>query len=112
MKTQVLKTYRSAYPSPIAFEEGDVVCLGDIDDEYPGWVRVTTADGNTGWAPLKYLELSGPKAAIANTGYSAKERNAEAGELVEALKQLDGWAWCLNIRGQYGWLPTAVLKHA
>ncbi|HBX36373.1 MAG TPA: hypothetical protein DEG76_03335 [Pseudohongiella sp.] len=59
MKVKVIKSYESAYPNPISFEVGEAVRLGEMDDEYPGWIRVTTADGNIGWAPLKYLVSSG-----------------------------------------------------
>ena len=109
MKVRVLKEYSSAYPDPVAFREGDVIVLGRVDDEHPGWVRATTADGNEGWAPMEYLRITSPSAAIATTDYSAQELNAMAGELVEVIKHQNGWAWCLNIRRQLGWLPTGVL---
>ena len=110
MKVRVIKSYKSAYPEPISFEVGEAVSLGEMDDEYPGWIRVTTADGNTGWAPLKYLVSSGPNDAIARSQYSAQELSAEAGESLELIKQLDGWAWCLNDEGRHGWLPSALLQ--
>lgn len=112
MRTRVLQEYRSAYPNPITFEKGDRVHLGAVDNDYPGWVRVTTECGNEGWAPLRYLERFDTTVAVATTTYSAQELTAKPGELVEVLKQVDGWVWCINIRGQCGWLPRAVLEIA
>tara|TARA_R110002072_G_scaffold269868_1_gene429266 strand:- start:3551 stop:3892 length:342 start_codon:yes stop_codon:yes gene_type:complete len=109
VKARVTESYRSAYANPIAFLQGDLVRVGVTDDEYPGWVWVIIADGNEGWAPLKYLEHPESGDAVANTDYSARELDADAGEAVEVLKYLDGWVWCVNHEGQCGWLPASVL---
>ncbi len=42
--------HKSNYPTPITFSFGDTVTLGKLDTEYAGWIRVTTFDGNVGWA--------------------------------------------------------------
>lgn len=112
MKARVLEEYRSAYPNPISFVVGDAVLIGSLDDEYPGWIRVKTADGNEGWAPMKYLKKSDSSVAVATVDYSAQELNAVEGECVEVLQHYGGWAWCLNARGERGWLPTGVLQNA
>ena len=112
MKRRIKKAHTSSYPNPISFEKGEVVGLGAEDTEYPGWVWTRTRDGNEGWAPLSYLEVTELKKATAKRSYCAIELNVEHGEEVEVVNELNGWAWCANEAGEYGWLPKEVLHNA
>ena len=105
MKTiTVIKSHKSSYPNPISFEKGDPLSVGRRDDEYDGWVRVTTMDGNEGWAPEQYVKLfSGQWVAIEN--YNAKELNTTVGEKLLILRELNEWAWVKNSDEMCGWIP-------
>lgn len=73
--------HTSKYPNPIRFQAGVQVEIGIQDDEFPGWIRVTTRDGNQGWAPIQYLQIDfDGKTAIAFQDYSARELNTRFGE--------------------------------
>lgn len=107
MKLRALRAHVSSYPDPIAFAAGETLRLGRHDDEYPGWVRTTTADGKEGWAPLAWIR-PGPDGAtgIALRDYSACELDTAPGESLEALQALAGWLWVRNAAGACGWVPA------
>ena len=54
MLALITTAHHTCYPNPIAFRAGERVRIGHEDDEFPGWVRTFTADGNEGWAPLSH----------------------------------------------------------
>lgn len=43
--------------------------------------------------------------------YSARELDADPGQLVQLLRPLNGWIWCRRHGdGELGWLPLEKLK--
>ena len=109
MKIRVLQKHESTYPNPIEFVEGDNLALGKIDPDYPGWIQVTTRDGNTGWAPLKYIARdTDMELGKAITHYTAVELDVAPGEGLDVIKELDGWYWCRNELNRLGWVPVAI----
>ena len=92
MKAKAIKAHLSSYPNPISFKPGDTLSLGVRDNEYKGWIRVTTFCGNEGWAPEQYIDSS-QIPAIALQAYSAVELNIQPGDHLSILKQLNEWAW-------------------
>lgn len=110
MKQLIVAPHRSNYPNPISFEKGDIVRLGAVDNEYPGWVWTKTRDGHEGWSPLAYLEVTEPHTAVAKQYYCAAELNVKPGEEVEVIDELNGWVWCTNNAGRNGWLPKGVMS--
>lgn len=111
MKFLSISAHTSNYPKPIEFRVGDSVLVGDTDDEFPGWVWVTTTDGNQGWAPKKHLifDSDGQK-AIVNHNYSARELNTTKGEYLTLLFELAGWAWVENENKESGWVPLNTIQ--
>jgi len=102
--------HRSNYPRPIAFEPRDLLKLGKPDNEYPGWVWVTTPDGNQGWAPEQYLAVhENSLEASASQSYSAYELDTQVGERLEVLQELNQWALVRNSTGNIGWVPVKPL---
>ena len=110
MKTiTVIESHKSNYPHPISFEKGDLLSVGRRDDEYVGWVRVTTRDGNEGWAPEQYIKHhSGQWVAVES--YSAKELDTTVGEKLLVLHELNKWAWVKNSEEICGWVPLETTK--
>ena len=94
MKLNIIKRHRTNYPNPIKFERGDTLHLGELDEEYPGWIRVVTKDQNEGWAPVAYIDTFGStEFGTANTPYIACELNVNPGDQLDILKELNGWYW-------------------
>jgi hypothetical protein len=111
MKHIVISSYKSQYPNPIGFQSGDHVEIGKRDDEFPGWVWVTTSDGNQGWAPSESLNFTNDgQKAIANHSYSARELNTKKGELLTLLFELAGWGWVVNEHNESGWVLLNTIK--
>ena len=107
----VQTAHTSNYPNPIGFRAGDHVVLGIRDVEYPGWIRVTTQDGNQGWAPIQYLQIGEVgKTSIAKQDYSARELDTRIGEQVILHSELTGWGWVENEHKECGWVPINTIK--
>ena len=103
--------HTSNYPNPISFQAGDHVEIGNQDDEFPGWIRVTTHDGNQGWAPIQYLRMDYVgKTGIALQDYSARELNTRIGEQLILHYELNDWGWVENDQKKTGWVPLASIQ--
>ena len=102
--------HKSNYPNPIEFFAGDTVRLGELDTEFEGWVRVTTNNGNVGWAPIQYIDFDvGSSAGTANQDYNARELDTIVGEKFILIRKLNDWALVRNERGLLGWVPAKTL---
>jgi len=103
----VTRAHKSNYPHPIEFRKNDELQIGESDTEYEGWVRVTTRDGNRGWAPVQYIDIGeGCSTGRANHAYCAVELDVQPGEQVKILNELNSWYWVENSRGCSGWVPV------
>ncbi len=106
MKHRVIVAHRSQYPDPIRFAPGDRLRIGRRDDDYPGWIRVTTPCGNEGWAPESIIRLEPDGDGTALSEYDARELDTEVGERVVTVRELCGWSWVENEDGECGWVPA------
>ena len=107
---EVIEAHVSNYANPIVFSVGDAVTIGRRDDEYPGWIRVQTADGNEGWAPESYINVTGAESAIVVSDYCAREVDTTQGESLEALQELNGWIWCRRQQDDEGWVSAKTVR--
>jgi len=111
LKGKVGIAHKSNYPDPISFVTGDELVLGDADDEYIGWIKVTTHEKNVGWAPIEYIELhTDNRLGTAICDYSAVELNTIEEEGLLVLGELNGWYFAENLNGDRGWVPTDSVK--
>ncbi len=109
MLALITTAHHTCYPNPIVFRAGERVRIGHEDDEFPGWVRTFTADGNEGWAPLSLLTPISAEEALARQDYTARELDVAAGERVRVERELAGWLWVHNDQGQSGWIPASAI---
>ncbi|MGI9281341.1 MAG: SH3 domain-containing protein [Endozoicomonas sp.] len=113
MKTvKVIESYQACYPDPVIFNEGDSLKLGKSDDEFPGWIWVTTTSGKEGWAPLPLIRRLSQKQGTAIEDYTARELNIETGDELKIIRELNAWAWVENKEKQTGWVPVSKLEQA
>lgn len=113
MKYIAIEEHRSQYPSPVEFKAGEELKIGIEDTEYPGWVWVVTRQGNSGWAPISYIEKpDGATLGVANSDYSAQELNVSVGETIYVERALCGWLYAENSAGIRGWVPEKCLEIA
>lgn len=111
MKYLVITPHTSNYPNPINLQAGDRVQVGKTDANFPGWIWVTTADGNQGWAPVQYFQVDNSgNVAIALKSYSAQELNTRVGEILTLSYELNGWGWVENEEHSSGWVPMENIQ--
>lgn len=109
IKFKVIEKHASEYPNPIVLSKGVTVSVGkksDVNGEWPNWVFCELLDGsNEGWVPEQILRFKGDF-AVALEDYTAKELNAEVGEPLKVLRELNGWFWARkSSNGDEGWIP-------
>ena len=110
MNVVVIEEHVSTFPNPISFAQGEKVKLGRTDTEYAGWISVTTANGNEGWAPQQYIEATADASVgITKCSYTAFEMNTVMNEQLEVITELNEWYWVRNSNGQKGWVPIRTV---
>jgi Variant SH3 domain len=109
-RARVVREYRAQYANPIRFAEGDIVTLGDRDDEWSDFAWTTTADGNAGWAPYDWLKPLGDGRAQALRDYCAQELDVDPDDEMDVLDDYGGWYWVTDGRRTAGWVPGACLE--
>jgi len=107
--SRVLADYQSAVSHPLNLHAGDVVQISDQDQRWPGWVYCTDQNGNTGWIPERYL-LRREGGAVLCKDYNGKELTVKAGDELLVCQVLTSWSWCLNEKGEPGWVPTHLVQ--
>ena len=106
----VIHAHVSTYPDPIEFDVGEHLTLGEEDDEYPGWIWVTSDVGKQGWAPVQYVEQLGDKVGEGLRRYTARELNTEVGQIVSVHDELNQWLWVETDQGEFGWVPATTVQ--
>ena len=109
MRHRVIVAHRSRYPDPIRFAPSDRLEIGRREDEYPGWIRVTTPSGNEGWAPESIIRPGTEGQGIALSEYDATELDTEVGQEVVFLREHKGWSLIETGSGETGWVPNATI---
>lgn len=109
MNYRAIKPWSVHYPDPIRGAAGDRLALGRRDDEYPGWVWATAADGRAGWVPESWLQVEGEHGVL-RRDYTAAELPLAIGETIKGELQLNGWLWATNTAGKQGWVPFDCLS--
>jgi hypothetical protein len=109
---KILKAYATQYHTPIVLQVGDVVVLGEEeqDEKWKGWIWAEHGT-NKGWIPMQILEIApNAKQGLVLEFYSAQELDVNENDLVEKIKSLNGWTWCRNLRTKKeGWIPDEII---
>ena len=113
MKLVVTKNHKSNYLNPIMFKKGELLVIGKKDNEYKGWIWVTTESGNQGWAPIQYLQIKEESnTAEAKQYYNAKELDTVLEEELTLHYELNDWGLVEKRDGSVGWIPMNTTKTA
>jgi SH3-like domain-containing protein len=103
----VVAPWAASHPA-MTLRLGDLVDVGDRDDDWPEYVWCTRDDGE-GWVPDEVLSLRGDGSAVALRDYSTAELSVEPGDEVTVIDRLASWSWCEDAAGRRGWVPDSVL---
>ena len=106
---RVRKDYESPYPEPLEIRAGETVTVSDKESEWPGWVWCTSAINRSGWIPESCVEQMGDRRRVLRD-FNTRELSVRLGERLVAEREESGWLWCLNQRGQSGWVPKDHLE--
>ncbi|PTT45602.1 SH3 domain-containing protein [Aeromonas sp. HMWF016] len=109
------KQHRSEYPDPITFSRGAELVTGDKyegDEGWDNWIFCTVPNHSGGWVPEQLIERGARLGyGTAKDDYSAKELDVDEGDEYQAIKLLNGWAWCRRLSdNSIGWVPLRILE--
>ena len=88
---------------------GEVLHVGEIDEDNEAWAWCTGPSGKGGWMPRSYFEADG-ETGTALRDYDAAELSVEAGEELTAFGEESGWVWAKDSHGRLGWLPLECVE--
>ena len=103
---RITAAYVSSAPDPVRFHAGEVVGVGRHDQQWTSYVWGTDQAGRAGWVPEAYLEMTGPREAVALRDYDATELTVGHGEHLDVLDEAGGWLLCRTDAGIVGWVPA------
>jgi hypothetical protein len=108
-RARVTEIHRAPDRPAIRMQAGERVTLGDRDTEWPEFVWTALASGLGGWVPTALFDAERGQAS-ALQDYDTKELDADPGDELVLHRELAGWWWAENARGESGWIPTRKLE--
>jgi mannitol-1-/sugar-/sorbitol-6-/2-deoxyglucose-6-phosphatase len=114
---RVTAEHRGSKRTPIRVAPGDVLTLGERDDEWPAFVLVTKSDGSQGWVPSRILTRTGSRSSDLFTArpqftYDTTELDVDPGAELQVVEPDlgSGWLWCRSGSGTEGWVPLSCVE--
>jgi hypothetical protein len=111
-KYLVIQEYKSPYPHPIVFHEGDLIEVRDEFSEDPEWLNWVWCVGEgdlQAWVPKQFLEIEG-KEGVFIREYNAMELSISVGERLLVSEIVNGFGMAEKSDGIKGWVPMRNLK--
>lgn len=97
---------------PLLLKPGDEVEVGNADHTWPGWVWASDGQGRDGYVPGEFLELvEGSRHKVVEQ-FDPTVLKIQRGDALESLRQIHGWHWCRNGKGEEGWVAGYLLRPA
>lgn len=104
--------YEEKDSDPIHLNPGDEVRVGPADRAWPGWVWAADAKGHDGYVPEEILKPLGDGRFMATCAFNPGVLTIRRGDPLKSLRQIHGWHWCCNDRGEEGWVAGYLLRPA
>jgi hypothetical protein len=104
-KVRVVTPHAATYAGAMRAKRGELLTCGRRDDEWPGWLWCTNAEGKSGWVSESYLRIKGTQATVLRD-YDTSELTAAPDEILTVETEESGWLLCVNGTGQRGWIPA------
>jgi hypothetical protein len=102
--------YEEKDSDPIRLVPGDEITVGPVDRAWPGWVWAEDDKGNDGYVPEQILEPLGEGRFAALEAFDPATLIIRRGDELDSLKQIHGWHWCRNSKGEEGWVAGYLLR--
>lgn len=92
---------------PIIAKKGHQGTIIEFDGrpEWKGWLQCKLDDGQIGWVSQSFLKITGNRLEFIRD-YTAVEIEVRIGEVLEILREDNGWAWVRKENGTEGWVPA------
>jgi hypothetical protein len=113
-KVRAIAPHAAASTAPLKAKRGEFITCGQSDDEWPGWIWCTNADGKSGWVPEVFIQMRGERGWMVRD-YDATELSVREGEELQVEEEVSDWLLCVGEKGQRGWIPkrnVEVIGHA
>lgn len=104
---QVITEHQASYPYSVELNVGERVTMTEKEED--GWVWCICKNELGAWVPKAYLTREGNK-GISLFEYSSAELNVKVNERLSCGKEANGWLWCVNQKGEKGWVPKTKLR--
>jgi hypothetical protein len=109
MKLFAVKPHARESENAVILSVGDVVHIQHIESGDWSWmgnVFCTLPDGRTCWAMHSVFQKFEGNEAIVAHEFNSRQLTVEVGEKLEGFGNSNNGWWCLNVRGESGWIPT------
>lgn len=109
-KYKAIKDRISTIESPIVLMKGETVELLEMsnpDGDWPNWA-LCKKEEMIGWVPQQIIDDNG----IILENYNATEFDLTSGDIINGLKELNGWVWGYkkNQEAHNAWAPLNYLE--
>jgi hypothetical protein len=108
-RVRVLTSCTREQVQEIRLRAGDSVAVGHRNQQHPSFVWSAGEDGHHGWVPEDYLEMTGPRSAVARRDYDSTHLTVVADEQLDVLEQVDDYLLCRTAAGVEGWVQASCV---
>ncbi|RPI00277.1 MAG: hypothetical protein EHM72_09675 [Calditrichaeota bacterium] len=109
IRIRIIKAWQASYAHAICFKTGDHVKCEKTDSDWPGWTWCSSQDGRSCWAPQILLQVEDEDHALFLDDYCSAELTVTPNEILQIRKEVMGWCWVVNEKGEQGWVPGFCL---
>lgn len=109
---RVIKDYKSPYPDPIVFQEGEKVKVGQEfkdDPEWKNWIWCEGRNNKKAWVPKQNVDINGMNGTL-NKEYNAMEISVKVGEKLVVHEIVNGFGMSEKTNGMRGWVPMKNME--
>lgn len=110
-RCRVIKDYQISSIDPFSVQANELFDVSEKIDFWNGnsdwiWIWCTDQRGKSGWVPKNRMHINSDNiTAITSSIYSALELTVAAGDELKVTEEESGWLWCVDRRGNHGWVP-------
>jgi hypothetical protein len=107
----VIEAHETEFPSPLLVKRNEKVIIKGESEHWQGWIYcIKTDSSNEGYVPEQIIRCE-DHYGIITEDYSANELNVRAGDMLECIKELNGWMWSETKKThETGWVPVEKIK--
>jgi hypothetical protein len=110
MVYQVIKSHQPEVNKPWVAAAGEEVRYERKPTKYSGWLWCTNHEGQSAWAPERWVIIISSEHVRFIRDYNASELAVDIGQIVEGDIIESGWVFVSSENGKSGWIPLDCVK--